>query len=219
MAPSWLKHMNYASLQRDQCLLQVASGYSEEIWLELVYLKINVNEKNFQGKVINTITAERVESSEKPQIMNTRNLVFHEVCTIIRQNSFFNSIWNFVGYLMPSRRTIVVVLNLSSSCRAISMDIPDPFSPPLLIVHCFRKVLRATCRIYRGWLSCLCSSCEGVYRSVSLMSLSLLLQQCPTCLVRLTLIVFVMGGKWPYSSCFLGCCLHDLFNIARSILV
>ena len=28
------------------------------------------------------------------------------------------------------------------------------------------------------------------------MSSSLLLQQCPTCLVRLTLIVFVMGGKW-----------------------
>ena len=34
----------------------------------------------------------------------------------------------------------------------------------------------------------------GVHRSTSLMSLSLLLQQCPACLVRLTLIVFVMGG-------------------------
>ena len=38
-------------------------------------------------------------------------------------------------------------------------------------------------------------------------------------LVRLTLIVFVMGGKWPYSCCFVGCCLQDLFNIAHSILV
>ena len=27
------------------------------------------------------------------------------------------------------------------------------------------------------------------------------------------------GGRWPYSSCFVGCCLNDLFNIARSILV
>ena len=53
----------------------------------------------------------------------------------------------------------------------------------------------------------------------SLMSSSLLFQQCPTYLVRLTLIVFVMGGRWPYSSCFVGCCLQDLFNIARSILV
>ena len=36
---------------------------------------------------------------------------------------------------------------------------------------------------------------EGVHRSTSLMSLSLLLQQCPAFLVRLTLIVFVMGGR------------------------
>ena len=37
--------------------------------------------------------------------------------------------------------------------------------------------------------------CEGVHRSRSLMSSSLLLQQCPACLVRLILIVFVMGGR------------------------
>ena len=40
------------------------------------------------------------------------------------------------------------------------------------------------------------------------MSSSLLLQQCPACLVRLTCIVFVMGGKWPYSWCLVGCCLR-----------
>ena len=56
-------------------------------------------------------------------------------------------------------------------------------------------------------------SCEGLHWRISLMSLSLLLQQCPACLVRLTLIVFEMGGKWPYSCCFVGFCLHDLFNI------
>ena len=39
----------------------------------------------------------------------------------------------------------------------------------------------------------------GVHRSTSLMSSSLLLQQCPACLVRLTWIVFVRGGRWPYS--------------------
>ena len=32
-------------------------------------------------------------------------------------------------------------------------------------------------------------------------------------------IVFVMGGEWPYSCCFVECCLHALFNIARSILL
>ena len=59
----------------------------------------------------------------------------------------------------------------------------------------------------------------GVHRSTSLMSSPLLLQQCPTCLVRLTWIVFVMGGWWPYSWCLVGCCRQDLFNIARNILV
>ena len=37
----------------------------------------------------------------------------------------------------------------------------------------------------------------GVHRSTSLMSSPLLLQQCPACLVHLTWIVFVMGGRWP----------------------
>ena len=58
-----------------------------------------------------------------------------------------------------------------------------------------------------------------VHRSTSLMSLSLLLQQCLACLVRLAWIVFVMGGRWPYSWCLVGCCYQDLFNIARNILV
>ena len=44
------------------------------------------------------------------------------------------------------------------------------------------------------------------------MSSSLLLQQCPACLVRLTCIVFVMGGKCPYSWCLVGCCRQDLFK-------
>ena len=59
----------------------------------------------------------------------------------------------------------------------------------------------------------------GVHRSTSLMSSSLLLQQCPSCLVHLTWIVFMMGGRWPYSWCFLGCCRQNLFNIALKILV
>ena len=36
--------------------------------------------------------------------------------------------------------------------------------------------------------------CVGVHKSTSLMSSSLLLQQCPACLVRLTWIVFMMGA-------------------------
>ena len=44
----------------------------------------------------------------------------------------------------------------------------------------------------------------GVHRSTSFMSSPLLLQQCSACLVRLTWIVFVMGGRWPYCWCFVG---------------
>ena len=43
--------------------------------------------------------------------------------------------------------------------------------------------------------------CEGVHGSMSLMSSTILLQQCPAYLVRLTWIVFVMSGKWPYRTC------------------
>ena len=60
---------------------------------------------------------------------------------------------------------------------------------------------------------------EGVHRSTSLKGSSLLLQQCSACLVRLTWIVFVMGGTWPYSWCLVGCCRQYLFNIARNIIV
>ena len=59
----------------------------------------------------------------------------------------------------------------------------------------------------------------GVHRSTSLTSSSLLLQQCPTYLVRLACIVFVIGGRWPYSWCRVGCCCQDLFNTAFNILV
>ena len=59
----------------------------------------------------------------------------------------------------------------------------------------------------------------GFHRSTLLMSSSLLPQQCPACLFRLTWRVFVMGGRWPYSWCLVGCCRQDLFNIAVNILV
>ena len=29
----------------------------------------------------------------------------------------------------------------------------------------------------------------------------------------------MMSGRWPYSCGFVGCCLQDLFNIARSIFL
>ena len=51
------------------------------------------------------------------------------------------------------------------------------------------------------------------------MSSSLHLHQCHVCLVRLSWMISEIGGKWPYSCCFMEYCFQDLFNIARSNLV
>ena len=77
-----------------------------------------------------------------------------------------------------------------------------------------------TCCMYvRAGLPTFARPYVRVHRSTSLMSSSLFLQQCPACHVRLTWLIFVMGGRWPYSWCLVGCYLQDLFNITRSILV
>ena len=82
---------------------------------------------------------------------------------------------------------------------------------PMSVQSCCRLVLAGRPTITRPW--------EGVQRRRSLMSSSLRLQQCPTCLVRLNWMVFEMCGRWPYNCCFVGCCFQDLFYIARSILL
>ena len=114
----------------------------------------------------------------------------------------------------------------SSSCRAASTDIPDPLSPLLYTFTAsgrssgLHPVSSQSCCMYvRAGRPAFARPYVGVHRSTSLMRSSLLLQPCPACLVRLTWIVFVMGGRWPYCWCSVGCCLQDLFNIARSILV
>ena len=74
-------------------------------------------------------------------------------------------------------------------------------------------VLAQSCCMYvRAGHPAFACPCEGVHWSTSLMSSSLLFQQCSAYLVRLILIVFVMGGRWPYSCCFVGCCLQDLLS-------
>ena len=84
----------------------------------------------------------------------------------------------------------------SSSCHTTSTDLLDPLSRPISIVHCYRH--RAMYIAGRPAFACLY---EEVHRSILLTSSSLLLQQCPACLVRLTCIVFMIGGRWPYSCC------------------
>ena len=58
----------------------------------------------------------------------------------------------------------------------------------------------------------------GVHKSTSLMSSSLLLQLWLACLVRLNWIVFVIGGRWPYSCCLVGCCPRTCSRLLAAFL-
>ena len=78
---------------------------------------------------------------------------------------------------------------------------------------------QSCCMYVRAGHPAFACPCVGVHRSTSLTSMSLFLQQCPACLVHLILIVFVMGGRWPYCCCFVGCCFQDLFNIETNIYI
>ena len=102
----------------------------------------------------------------------------------------------------------------------------SPSLTTLPIVHYFWLVLRASSLIFTellnvgsSWSPCLCSAmCRGPqeYITYELVPTSPAVSRISR---SSNLIVFVMGGRWPYSCCFVGCCLQDLFNIARSILV
>ena len=79
--------------------------------------------------------------------------------------------------------------------------------------------VQSSCRSVKAGHPTLACSFEGVHKGTSLLSSPILLQQCPACLARLIWMVFEMDGRYPYSCCSVGCCLQDLFNTARSILV
>ena len=72
---------------------------------------------------------------------------------------------------------------------------PCPFLATFSMVHCYIPYRHRA--VVLAGRPAFARPCEGVHWSTSLMSSSLLLQQCPTCLVRLTWIIFVIGGKWP----------------------
>ena len=114
----------------------------------------------------------------------------------------------FVGFLILARISMSLSRHISQSFIASAWSSGlHPVSS-----HSYCTYVRAG-RPAFAW------SCAGVHKTTSLMSSSLLLQPCPACLVRLAWIVFVMGGRWPYCWCLVGCCRQDLFNIARDIIL
>ena len=135
----------------------------------------------------------------------------------------FNSISTIVIYLMPKRVSTYHHHHHVALVARISLTLSRHFS--LSFIASGRSsgqhpVSSRSCWMYvRAGRPAFARPCVGVHKSTSLMSSSLLLQQCPACLVRLTWIVFVIVGRWPYTWCLVGCCRQDLFKIARSILV
>ena len=94
------------------------------------------------------------------------------------------------------------------------MDIPDPLSPLFPIVHRLWQVFRATsshscCMYVLAGCPAFAQPYVGVHRSTSLMSSSLLLQQCPACLVRLTWIVWLF--IWLYYISFMICSFNFFY--------
>ena len=119
----------------------------------------------------------------------------------------------------PNLNIIIIIL----SCHQHGYPWPSLATPPYCSslpagLQSYTPYLHRVA-VSRFELVALLRPCEGVHRSTSFMRSSLLLQLCLACLVRQILIVFVMGGRWPYSCCFVGCCPQDLFIVARSIFV
>ena len=75
---------------------------------------------------------------------------------------------------------------------------------PILTARPGRRSIYNSCMYVRAGRPAFARQYVGVHWSTSLMSSSLLSQQCHSCLLRLTWIVFMMGGSWPQSWCLLG---------------
>ena len=131
--------------------------------------------------------------------------------------------YNFLKYLKPYNCKKYHHHHHIVPLARISLTLSRHFSPSFSASGRFSGLhpvsSRSCCMYVRAGRLGFARPYVGLHRSSSLMSSSLLLQQCPACLGRLTWIVFVMVGRWPYSWCLVGCCRQDLFNIARSILI
>ena len=95
-----------------------------------------------------------------------------------------------------------------SSCCVASTDFPDSLSPLLLadLVDYILFPYRILVDKFKLVIQHLHVRVKGIHRRTSLMSSSLILQPYPTCLFHLIWMVLEMGGRWPYSYGFMGCC-------------
>ena len=137
-------------------------------------------------------------------------------------NPLFPQVWvkwyDYYSFVIIHLRKV----SSSSSCRAGSTDIPDPLSSLLPIVHRSRQVLRTTPRILTQllnvcscWSSCFCTAmCGGPWEYISYDFIPA--SPAVSCMSGSSnLNSFVIGGRWPYSWCLVGCCHQDACNLEQ----
>ena len=114
--------------------------------------------------------------------LKSYKLVSHLIRCITITYWIFKSLRKFEMPVQKKSQETYWMHQVSSSCHAISMDIADPLSPPLLIDHYFRHVLSDTSRIgiellyvVSSWSSCLCTTmrrCSLEYLTYELVPIS-----------------------------------------------
>ena len=118
----------------------------ESLYLEIAYIAL----REFNRECVLYLMAATAEQSTFAAV---------PLMPVIQLTSSFST-----ARYLPLSYAFPNILSSSSSCT-ISTDIPDPFSTPFSIVHCFRHFFRAASRIdtellYIGfsWSSCLFTS-------------------------------------------------------------
>ena len=224
--PRWASRQ-FLTLPIVQTLLTVTFGYSlssEAVvmrqfrrWKSLWRRSLTRSHKRTSmgpSRIVGTV--QQVHCSRRR--LHRRGLEFH-VCTINKSAHTKKSLETFLMILV-----YIYIIIIIKSCRQHGYPWPSLatslyHSSPLAGLWLHPASSNNCCMYVRAGRPVFAWPYAGVHRSTSLMSSFLLLQQCPACLVRLTCIVFVMGGNWSYSWCLVGCWRQNLFNIALNILV
>ena len=164
-----------------------------------------IGSTNFNSSLTFAVTSVHVISS-----LWTETIISSTTCKISNYSTlvFFNHHHHYHHVVSPARISLTLSRYFSLSFIASGRSSG---------IH--HVSLHSCCMYIRAGRPAFARPDMGVHRSTSLMSSSLLLQQCPVCLVHLTWLVFVMGCRWQYSWCLVECCHYDLLNIARNILV
>ena len=165
---------------------------------QIIYIKMDLALNNLQRLICHKT------KQTKPELLHITAWI------VWNRNVFDNLTVLMLNWIVLNHHHYVVLLariSLTLSCHfSLSFIAPDWSSG-------LHPVSSHSCCMYvRAGRPAFAWPYVGVHRNTSLMSSSLLLQQCPACLVRLAWIVFVMGGRWLYSWFLVGCCCQDLFK-------